>query len=328
MTTQPVETVPDGSIRSVDFDLSPSDDGYTLEGYAAVFDSPTRITNAFEGDFTETIKRGAFARVVRANPKPKMQFDHGLDPQVGHAPIAAIQSMREDDRGLFVSAIMHDNWSTKPVRDAIKSGAIEGMSFRFTVPDGGEEWSPNRDVRTVTDVDVPELGPVVFPAYMDTTVSVRSQEFADAIRTDPSLLDDLSIGLLLASRDEPPLDDPTPDEEGDARLYSTGARAGGARDAPDDWPTYRRGAESRKGGGPENPAETTPRLGRGGGPGPPPRGPSMTGDARPFLSSIRGKSPADCAAISPTGRSRFGCMSIPAGTIGPWARPSLPPGST
>ncbi len=212
MTTEQAETVPVGSIRTVDFELVPDSDGLTLEGYAAVFDSPTRITNAWEGDFTETIKRGAFARAVRANPKPKMQFDHGLDPQVGHAPIAAIQSMREDDRGLFVSAIMHDNWSTKPVRDAIKSGAIEGMSFRFTVPDGGEEWSPNRDVRTVTDVDVPELGPVVFPAYMDTTVSVRSREFADAIRTDPSLLDDLSIGLLLASRDEPPVDDPTPED--------------------------------------------------------------------------------------------------------------------
>ena len=30
MTTQPVETVPDGSIRSVDFVLSPTDDGLTF----------------------------------------------------------------------------------------------------------------------------------------------------------------------------------------------------------------------------------------------------------------------------------------------------------
>ena len=76
MLTEPAETVPVGSIRTVDFDLEPASDGLTLEGYAAVFDSPTRISNQWEGDFTETIKRGAFARAVRANPKPKMQFDH------------------------------------------------------------------------------------------------------------------------------------------------------------------------------------------------------------------------------------------------------------
>ena len=70
MTTQQVETQPDGSIRSVEFEQIPADDGLTLEGYAAVFDSPARISNMWEGDFTETIQRGAFARAVRANPKP------------------------------------------------------------------------------------------------------------------------------------------------------------------------------------------------------------------------------------------------------------------
>ena len=66
----PTETHPDGSIRSVVFDQIAADDGLTLEGYAAVFDSPTRISNMWEGDFTETIRRGAFTRAVRANPKP------------------------------------------------------------------------------------------------------------------------------------------------------------------------------------------------------------------------------------------------------------------
>ena len=159
MTTEQVETQPEGSIRTVDFELVPDSDGLTLEGYAAVFDSPTRISNLREGDFIETIKRGAFARAVRANPKPKMQFEHGLDPQVGHAPIAAIQSMREDDRGLFVSAIMHDNWSTKPVRDAIKSGAIEGTSTSVTVRSSrlGDHCSPPSG--TVNRNDIPSIAP-------------------------------------------------------------------------------------------------------------------------------------------------------------------------
>ncbi len=209
---------PDGSTRSVDFEQIVADDGLTLEGYAAVFDSPTRISNFFEGDFTETIQRGAFARAVRANPKPVMQFDHGSHPLLGSIPVGVIKSMREDDKGLFISARVHDNWLTEPLRDAIKEGSITGMSFRFTVPKGGDTWSADRDERTVTDVDVPELGPVVFPAYAETSVSVRSQQFAEAV-TDPGLLHDFSIGLLLANRDEPPTaeDNPTPDEEADAR---------------------------------------------------------------------------------------------------------------
>jgi HK97 family phage prohead protease len=222
MTTQPADPQPEGSIRSVPFDLVPAGDGLTLEGYAAVFNEPTRIKNRFE-DFTETIAPGAFARAIRANPRPIMQFEHGLDPQVGHAPIAAIQSMREDARGLFVSARMHENWSTKPIMDAIKSGAISGMSFRFNAEGDQVEWSDDLDSRTVIDLDLHELGPVVFPAYAASTVTLRSRQLAAAVADDPVLLEDFSIGLLLAGhRDEQPdtpddETDPTLDDETDAR---------------------------------------------------------------------------------------------------------------
>jgi hypothetical protein len=39
-------------------------DGLTLEGYAAVFNSPTRI-DSWEGTFDEEIAPGAFARSLR-----------------------------------------------------------------------------------------------------------------------------------------------------------------------------------------------------------------------------------------------------------------------
>jgi len=188
-------------------------DGLTLEGYAAVFDSPTRIANAWEGDFTETIARGAFARAVRQNPKPKVQFDHGQHPLLGSIPIAALTSMREDEKGLFISARIHDNWLTEPVRDAIKSGAIDGMSFRFAVPPGGDEWSTDRSTRTLKDVDVFEFGPVVFPAYAGATVSVRSQQLADALKDD-AVRHDLAVALLLDNL----TDLPTPTDDDTAPL--------------------------------------------------------------------------------------------------------------
>jgi HK97 family phage prohead protease len=168
----------DFCVRSFGFEFeerSRSSDGRTLEGYAAVFDTPTRIA-AVGGDFDEVISRGAFTRSIRSR-MPVLQFEHGRDPRVGAVPIGSIDDLAEDSRGLHVRATLFDNPVVEPVRQAIAGRAIKGMSFRFNVADGGDAWerrTGNVDLRTVGDADVHELGPVVFPAYDATTVSVRS----------------------------------------------------------------------------------------------------------------------------------------------------------
>lgn len=162
-------------IRSADFVATDLGDGLTLEGYAAVFNSPTRISD-WEGEFDETIAPGAFARSL-AQRSPVLMFQHGKHPLIGDMPLGRITDAREDDHGLFISARLSDNWLIQPVRDAIRDGAVEGMSFRFAVPQGGDEWE-KRDgdvpLRTLRSVNVSELGPVVFPAYEPTSVAVRS----------------------------------------------------------------------------------------------------------------------------------------------------------
>lgn len=173
-------------------------DGLTLEGYAAVFDTPTRI-DSWEGTFDEVIAPGAFAKSIR-DRKPVMQFDHGHDIATGSVPIGSIDDLREDKQGLFVRARLHDNARVEPIRQAIASGAIDGMSFRFQVV--REEWDESEDtpVRTIREVRLFELGPVVFPAYAATSVGVRSlladldaqqrtslvSELADALRATPT----------------------------------------------------------------------------------------------------------------------------------------------
>src|SRR5690349_11144442 len=122
----------DDMIRSFPFELVRSDagDGLTLEGYAAVFDSPTEINSASEGNFIEVIQRGAFKKTLRESA-PVLMFDHGQHPMVGQMPIGKITRAVEDARGLHVVARLSDNWLVQPVRDAIADGAISGMSFRF-----------------------------------------------------------------------------------------------------------------------------------------------------------------------------------------------------
>jgi HK97 family phage prohead protease len=163
-------------VRSFDFELrSADDDGRTLEGYAAVFNSPTRIKD-FQGEFDETILPGAFRRSLQTRT-PVLQWDHGKDPRIGTAPIGAIEDLREDDHGLFVRARLFDDPDLNRIRQAIAAKAVSGMSFRFGVPDKGDTWTSRTgqpQLRAIRDADVHELGPVVFPAYAGTSVGVRS----------------------------------------------------------------------------------------------------------------------------------------------------------
>lgn len=191
------------------------DDGLTLEGHAAVFNDPT-VIDSWEGRFTEEIAPGSFKKTFRERT-PIMQFDHGHHPLLGSIPIAAVKQAREDDLGAFVSARLHDNWLVQPVRDAISEGSINGMSFRFSVVK--EEWRDEegkliRDddsllallwsdsdapYRTLRELRVPELGPVVFPAYDNTDVGVRSTVIdLGRLRTDPLARKTLARALWVA----------------------------------------------------------------------------------------------------------------------------------
>lgn len=223
-----VTIVREGLLRSVPFQLTRADemdaDGLTLEGYAAVFGQPTRI-DSWEGLFDESIRKGAFRKSIRERT-PVLQFDHGRHPLVGSIPIGAIRELREDDQGLYVSARLSDNWLVEPVRDAIRDGCVDGMSFRFTVireewrdkdgkPIKADDlphmmWDPGDRgplQRELVELRVPELGPVVFPAYEGTSVDVRAREVATLISRDDELRREVRAGLARDAASAPTTND-------------------------------------------------------------------------------------------------------------------------
>ncbi len=194
----------DNLIRQVEFRAVPDGDGLTLEGYAAVFGEWTDI-DSYEGVFKERIQRGAFKKTI-SERMPVLQFDHGTHPLIGSIPLGVVTSLREDAHGLKVTARLSDNWLVEPVRDAIRSGAISGMSFKFRVIQ--DDWTMPRGKtvpeRTIKEVALYELGPVVFPAYEQTTVGVRSREILEAL-TDPSVRAEMARALI-GTGDEPAAD--------------------------------------------------------------------------------------------------------------------------
>ena len=164
--------------RSVRFELradsADNGDGLTLEGYGTTFDDWYDV-NDWLGVYRERVARGAFAKTIKDRREQiKVQYDHGYHPLLGSIPIGALQDIREDDHGLYVKVRLHDNWMTEPVRDAIRSGSVSGMSIKFqTVRD---EWDYDRDPeeRTIKEVRLYEVGPVAFPANEATSVALRS----------------------------------------------------------------------------------------------------------------------------------------------------------
>lgn len=191
--------------REVDFTVTRTendDDGLTLEGYAAVFNESTMI-DSWEGKFSEQIAPGAFKRTIdrKGTRGIRLQFDHGHHPLIGSIPIGSIEELREDTRGLFVRARMHDNWMTQPVRDSIREGSVNGMSFRFRVVREDVDSSSEPEVRTVKEVELFELGPVVWPAYEQTSVGVRASEIAREL-ADPEQRVAVARALLVGTSDD------------------------------------------------------------------------------------------------------------------------------
>ena len=242
-------------------DPATQSDGRTLDGYAAVFRQETLI-DSWEGRFFESLAPGSTKKTL-SETVPRLQFDHGTHPMIGSIPIGHVTSAREQkdpllapDGGVHVVARIFDNWLTAPVRDAISEGAIDGMSFRFSVV--REEWRtaggdliedpqalqdalfrtwledvPETELlhRTLREVRIRELGPVVWPAYEGTSVGLRSTSVTidlGAVRSgDPEERRKLAEALFVA--DVAPSVERFSSHRGGARRYAGGD--GGPRTA-------------------------------------------------------------------------------------------------
>ena len=178
MADQVFERQLEAGLGEFEFRADQSGDGLTVAGYIARFNQPTEIQD-FLGRYIEQIKPGAFARSIaeRGPAKVRMQFNHGHDPAFGQLPIGVWTSLREDRKGLFGEGRILDTWHTIPIRAAIESGALDGMSFRFKVisaVDRKAQTPSELDHRTLTEVALFEAGVVVNPAYEGTSIGIRS----------------------------------------------------------------------------------------------------------------------------------------------------------
>lgn len=146
--------------------LDDSEDGWTVSGYAAVFDSPSEPL-----PWTEYVKRGAFTKTIKDGADVRLLIDHT------GVPLARTKSgtltLREDNKGLFMEARLDpNNPDAVKMRSALMRGDVSQMSFAFeTIKDA---WNQDRSVRELREVKLHDVSIVTYPAYEETSAEIRN----------------------------------------------------------------------------------------------------------------------------------------------------------
>jgi HK97 family phage prohead protease len=209
--------------------------GPVMEGHFAVFNTWTEI-DSWEGTFLERFAPGAFKKTITENRESmKVLFQHGYDYVIGDKPLGPIDELLEDETGAFYAVPLLDaRYVREDVQPGLEAG-LYGASFRFRVireeldeEPGVSDYNPRGlPERTVKEAQVPEFGPVTFPAYESASAGMRSLEPGELVaqaalerlrERDAAFAQDVAVRFAARSieRKDESNDKPTSPDEPDA----------------------------------------------------------------------------------------------------------------
>jgi len=136
---------------------------------------PFNALSADLGGFKERITPTAFRTTLSNNNDVLALCDHSRDKLLGRTSNNTLR-LHETDRGLEVTIDLPDTSYARDIRELVKRHDIRGLSFGFTVRQGGQKFtrSGGQTIRDLVDIDLREVSLVSQPAYPDTTVAIRS----------------------------------------------------------------------------------------------------------------------------------------------------------
>ena len=173
--------------RSYSFEVraEESEAGSIITGRPIVYDSRTDLVF-----FDEIIERGALNETDLNDVRFLVNHD------ISRIPLArsrrnngnSTMQLTVDDEGMSIRVQLdtENNTEAKALYSAVQRGDISGMSFMFSVPNGGDEWSdvnsdhPTRRIKKIGSVV--EVSAVTFPAYDATEINARSNDVLESAR--------------------------------------------------------------------------------------------------------------------------------------------------
>lgn len=151
--------------------VAKSDEGSTVEWYAAVFDS---LSEDLWG-FREKVHRRAFTKTLQ-EADVRALLNHNPDPVLGRNKAGTLK-LRVDHTGLRATATLPDTQWARDLLVSVERGDITGGSFGFRVLD--DKWTPDDEygyIRELREVQLFDVSLVTYPAYpgTDGSAAVRS----------------------------------------------------------------------------------------------------------------------------------------------------------
>lgn len=153
----------------------------TLTGYAAVFNRHSQNL----GGFVEQVDPAAFTKSL-ADGLPVMARGNHSDAMLLGTTWAETLRLSVDGTGLRYEVDLPDTGAGRDFRELAARGDIKWSSFAFrTIEDDWSVTEQGFPLRTLRAVQLVDVAPVNSPAYLDTSVAVRSLEANQTADTPP-----------------------------------------------------------------------------------------------------------------------------------------------
>lgn len=161
-------------VRSTASEFKTREDGEEkrIEGYFAVFNSNYQISS----DMSESVAQGAFANTLGDDVRALV--DHETMYVLGRTQAGTLE-LHEDTHGLWGSILLNPNdQDAMNLYARVQRGDVNQCSFGFDI------LSENTDIRddgsvhwTITEVKLYEVSVCTFPAYAETSVQARKDDY-------------------------------------------------------------------------------------------------------------------------------------------------------
>lgn len=155
------------------FEVRTAGTGFQIEGYAAKFNTRSQDL----GGFIETISPGASADSLAAGVDTRALFNHDPNMILGRRGAQTLR-VSEDSTGIPYQIDMPDTTYARDLMVSMERGDVNQSSFGFrTVSD---DWQADSGtlLRTLVAIELLDVSPVTYPAYLDTSSGVAARSLA------------------------------------------------------------------------------------------------------------------------------------------------------
>lgn len=149
-----------------------ADGGKRIGGYALVYNRYSQNL----GGYVEQCSPGLADKTIADGADVLARFQHDSDMLLGRVSAETLR-LSADGTGVAYEADLPDTSYARDLAALAGRGDVRHSSFAFRVMPDGDEWSLTEQgypLRTLRNVQLVDVAPVVTPAYLDTTSGLRS----------------------------------------------------------------------------------------------------------------------------------------------------------